>query len=196
MVTCSHLEYWPHRASDHTPLWDLLVTYHTLLLKVFPPPKMTLFSFYLPLNLKLPACYLWLQIFPMILVELSHLWQKPMKSYEIYTLFLLCLLRREEEVPPKILVLPNSQEYLERWEHTICTWPGYVLSRKVMSTTCNPMDCSPPGSSVRGILQARILECAAMPSSRGSSQTRDETRVSMSPALAGGLFTTSASCVA
>ena len=45
----------------------------------------------------------------MILVELSHLWQKPMKSYEIYTLFLLCLLRREEEVPPKILVLPNSQ---------------------------------------------------------------------------------------
>ena len=132
----------------------------------------------------------------MILVELSHLWQKPMKSYEIYTLFLLCLLRREEEVPPKILVLPNSQEYLERWEHTICTRPGYVLSRKVMSTTCNPMDCSPPGSSVRGILQARILECAAMPSSRGSSQTRDQTRISMSPALAGGLFTTTASCVA
>ena len=36
-------------------------------------------------------------------------------------------------------------------------------------TLCNPMDCSPPGSSVHGIPQARILEWAAMPSSRGSS---------------------------
>ena len=36
-------------------------------------------------------------------------------------------------------------------------------------TVCNPMDCSPPGSPVHGILQARILEWVAMPSSRGSS---------------------------
>ena len=36
-------------------------------------------------------------------------------------------------------------------------------------TLCDPMDCSPPGSSVRGILQARILEWVATPSSRGSS---------------------------
>ena len=34
---------------------------------------------------------------------------------------------------------------------------------------CDPMDCSPPGSSVHGILQARILEWVAMPSSKGSS---------------------------
>ena len=37
-------------------------------------------------------------------------------------------------------------------------------------TLCNPMDCSPPGSCVHGILQARILEWVAMPSSRGSSR--------------------------
>ena len=37
----------------------------------------------------------------------------------------------------------------------------------------NPMDCRLPGSSVSGILQARILEWVAMPSSRGSSQPRD-----------------------
>ena len=37
----------------------------------------------------------------------------------------------------------------------------------------DPMDCSLPGSSVHGILQARILEWVAMPSSRGSSQPRD-----------------------
>ena len=45
-------------------------------------------------------------------------------------------------------------------------------------TLGDPMDCSPPGSSVHGILQARILEWVAMPSSRGSSQPRDRTRVS------------------
>ena len=45
-------------------------------------------------------------------------------------------------------------------------------------TLHNPMDCSPPGSSVRGILLARILEWVAMPSSRGSSQPRDQTHIS------------------
>ena len=38
---------------------------------------------------------------------------------------------------------------------------------------CEPLDCSPPGSSVRGILQARIVEWAAIPFSRGSSWSRD-----------------------
>ena len=45
-------------------------------------------------------------------------------------------------------------------------------------TLCDPMDCSPPGFSVRGILQARILEWVAMSSSRGSSRPRDRTQVS------------------
>ena len=43
---------------------------------------------------------------------------------------------------------------------------------------CDRMDSSPPSSSVHGILQARILEWVAMPSSRGSSQPRDPTEVS------------------
>ena len=43
----------------------------------------------------------------------------------------------------------------------------YVAS--VMSALCNPMDCSLPGSSVHGILQARTLEWVAIPFSRGSS---------------------------
>ena len=45
-------------------------------------------------------------------------------------------------------------------------------------TFCDPMDYTLPGSSVHGILQARILECVAMPSSRGSSQTRGHTYIS------------------
>ena len=48
-------------------------------------------------------------------------------------------------------------------------------------TLCDPMDCSLPGSSVHGILQARILEWVAISSSRGSSQPRDRTSL-MSPA--------------
>ena len=45
------------------------------------------------------------------------------------------------------------------------------------------MECSLAGSSEHGILQARILEWAVISSSRGSSQPRDLTSVSMSPAL-------------
>ena len=58
---------------------------------------------------------------------------------------------------------------------------------------CNPMDYGPPASSVYRILQARILEWVAMPSSKGSAQPRDRTFISfMFPALAGGFFTASA----
>ena len=44
-------------------------------------------------------------------------------------------------------------------------------------TLCDPMDYSPPGSSVHGILQVRILEWVDIPSSRGSSQLRNQTHV-------------------
>ena len=50
-----------------------------------------------------------------------------------------------------------------------------VLVAQSCPTLCDPMDCSPPGSSVHGILQARILEWITMPSSRGSSWPRDWT---------------------
>ena len=53
-------------------------------------------------------------------------------------------------------------------------------------TPCDPMYHSPPGSSVHGILQARILEWVAVSSSRGSSRPRDWTRVSR---IAGRFFT-------
>ena len=53
------------------------------------------------------------------------------------------------------------------------------------------MDCSPPGSTVHGILQTRILECTGMPSSKGSSQPRIEPMSLTSPALVSQFFTTS-----
>ena len=45
---------------------------------------------------------------------------------------------------------------------------GCAKSLQLCPTLCDPMDCSPPGSSDHGILQARTLEWTAMPSSRGS----------------------------
>ena len=65
-----------------------------------------------------------------------------------------------------------------------------VHSHSVTSTLYDPMDWSPPGSSVHGIFQARILEWVAISSSRASSQPRDRTCVSLFPALAGKFFTT------
>ena len=53
-----------------------------------------------------------------------------------------------------------------------------VLVNQSCPVLCHPVDCSPPGSSVHGILQARILEWVAIPLSRGSSQSRDQTWVS------------------
>ena len=47
------------------------------------------------------------------------------------------------------------------------------LAAQLCLTLCNPMDCNLPGSSIHGILQARILEWVAMPSSRASFQPRD-----------------------
>ena len=62
----------------------------------------------------------------------------------------------------------------------------YVLVAQLCLTFCDPMDCSPPGSSVHGISLARILEWVAIPFSRGSSQPRDQTQVS---SIANGILT-------
>ena len=53
---------------------------------------------------------------------------------------------------------------------------------------CDTIDCSSPGSSVHGVLQARILEWVAMPSSGKSSHPGDRTRISCVPCIAGRLF--------
>ena len=62
-----------------------------------------------------------------------------------------------------------------------------VLVVELCLTLCNPTDGSLLGSSVHGLLQARILEWVVIPFSRGSSQPRDQTRVSC---IAGRFFTT------
>ena len=75
------------------------------------------------------------------------------------------------------------------------TWPSILDSVRAQSlqqclTLCNPMDCSPPGSSVHGILQGGTLEGVAIAFSGGSSQPRDQTHISRVSCIAGGFFTT------
>ena len=67
-----------------------------------------------------------------------------------------------------------------------------MLVAQSCPTLCDLMDCNPPGSSVHGILQARILEWVAVSFSRGSSQLGVCTRVSC---IAGGVYHLSHFCV-
>ena len=69
----------------------------------------------------------------------------------------------------------------------------HAKSLQPCPTLCNPMDCSPKGSSVHGILQARKLEWVVVPFSRGSSWPGIEPTCLMFPAFVGGFFTTRAS---
>ena len=61
-----------------------------------------------------------------------------------------------------------------------------MLVSQLSKTICDPMDCSPPGSSVHGIFQERVLEWVAIPFPRESSWPRDWTPVSC---IAGRFFT-------
>ena len=91
-----------------------------------------------------------------------------------------CLLGLMWELLEKIVVQHLAQWPAQRTQ-PIGSYYLLCMSAKTLQscpTLCNPMEGSPPGSSVRGILQARILEWVVMPSSRGSSWPRDRTCVS------------------
>ena len=66
-----------------------------------------------------------------------------------------------------------------------------IMDSQLCPTLCDPMDCSLPGSSVRGIILARVLEWVAISSTRGSSWPRIKPLFPASPALAGKFFTNS-----
>ena len=73
--------------------------------------------------------------------------------------------------------------YKERKKRVYRCWKTHFkicvhVGRSVMPNSLQPMDCSLPGSSVHGILQARILEWVAISFSRGSSRPRDRTHIS------------------
>ena len=66
------------------------------------------------------------------------------------------------------LVPPEQMDISRKWSEVA----------QLCLTLCDPMDCSPPGSSIHGIFQARVLEWVASSFSRGSSRPRDWTWIS------------------
>ena len=78
------------------------------------------------------------------------------------------VLKKERSSKSPILLCTINKVFYESEVLVIQLWP----------TLCSPKDCSPPGFSVHGILQARILEWVAIPFSSGSFQPRSKTWVS------------------
>ena len=73
---------------------------------------------------------------------------------------------------------PNESDILcSQYSHNIYCMKWSEVAQSC-PTLCDPMDCSPPGSSIHGIFQARVLEWVAISFSRRSSQPRNWTRVS------------------
>ena len=104
-------------------------------------------------------------------------WDSPGKSTGVGNHFLLQGILPTWELNPGLL---QCRRILCHLSHQGS--PRLILCACYVAQSCptlwNPVGCSPPGSSVHGILQARILERVAMPSSRGSSPPRDQTWVS------------------
>ena len=112
-------------------------------------------------------------------------------------LTLMCVFKKEGLLPPAFA----SAEYLWKDAQECGTWDyfwrGQVKAQgkeclggefmcpvsQWFPTLCNPMHGSPPGSSVHGIYQARILKSVAISSSRGSSRPRDRTCVFWGPCI-------------
>ena len=112
--------------------------------------------------------------------ETAHMWAQPWPCRMYHT-------QPSAAAGRQLITAPRGNSLCQAtWQsHQDTRGRACVRAKLLQScpTLCGPMDCSPPGSSVHGILQARILEWVAMPSSRGPSQPSDRTSVSLAPAL-------------
>ena len=79
----------------------------------------------------------------------------------------------EEGVATERAIESETAELLSTAQYMLYVVCMRALSLQSCSTVYDPMGCSPPGPSAHGILQARIMEWAAIPLSRGSSRPRD-----------------------
>ena len=93
-------------------------------------------------------------------------WVKPLSFLPLYEIYSL------------LYSWAFGNAWFSPWHHILtCYCCCCYLVAQVCPTLCDPMDCSPPGSSVHGVLQARVLEWVASSFSRRSSQ-RNQTSVS------------------
>ena len=98
--------------------------------------------------------------------------------------------RRAEDACINSQPLPTGEKFALWWVLTWALLSLCVCAESLLScpTLYDPTERSPPGSSVRGILQARILERVVMPSSMGSSRPRDWTHVNYVSCIGRGVL--------
>ena len=112
---------------------------------------------------------------------LHQLWGNWCHVYKIYW---VCQWEKYSVSRPRLFSLDNQDydsSFSEKPSEEWCTQTSLCLCMLVTQwclTLCHPMDCSLPGSSIHGILQAKILEWLAIPFPRSSSWWRDPIRVS------------------
>ena len=111
----------------------------------------------------------------------------PIFDLSVFTLFALKLCSL-----PSLWCWVETCDWLNYQRHQISHNKQQHVCAQLYPTLCDPMGCSPPGSSVHGISQASILEWVAISFSRRSSRSKDWSRISCISCLAGGFFTTSA----
>ena len=111
----------------------------------------------LPLN--------WLQILPRQRLQITSGLKLYFKSFNLH--YFRCLKKKKRIKPPLMSITQLKEQSV-----CVCVCVCVRACTQSCPTLCNSMDCSPPGSSVHGILQARILEWVAISFSRGSSPPR------------------------
>ena len=139
-----------------------------------------------------------------IFLELSCSFYNPMDLGSLRSSLYYCFLSSNINISLGVAVGPKSRLWRFNWFSKTLVQLNYWLIRSSQlkytliwtsvlclvthwgPTLCDPMDCSLPGSSVHGILQARTLEWVAIPFSRGCSWPRDQTQISC---FAGRFFT-------
>ena len=84
--------------------------------------------------------------------------------------------KKSQVILPQNMNLWKPFGCLPFWERVVCMCAKLL---QVCLSLCNPMDCSPPGSSLQGIIQARILEWVAISFPRESSQLKDQAHISL-----------------
>ena len=132
--------------------------------------------------------FFWLSILQMADRESSWLWATPWESKAVNSQGGCSYKPMQMTFRGSIMMWASSYDKFP----LICLYLYTCMLAQLLQscpTLCNPMDCSPQGSSVHGILEARILEWVPMPSSRRFLQPRDWTNVSYISYIAGGVFT-------
>ena len=118
-----------------------------------------------------------------VIIETTHL--KPDSHILLVAHLVLLITLSCSSIAFSSYVIRVRLKNLSNWCMCLCA----CLVVQLCPILCDPLDCSPPGSSVHGISQARILEWVSISSSRGSSWPRDWTPVSCVSCTAGGFFT-------